>query len=217
MTYRDDLQALVTRHNALDAEVMRNRRERDQLRLLIDDAQTRLRLPVVDNLRPASPCSEDWSKMEGDVRVRSCARCKQNVYNLSEMTREEAHTLLVAREGNVCVKYYRRSDGTIVTKDCPVGKQRRRRRRLVAAGLAASLGASVAGYVEVHRSPDPEVHFHELGTTLAERARLASRYYDDDNFTGGAPGHLADELGTPRRYINVSGRGKLGRDGKPGI
>jgi hypothetical protein len=176
MTYRDDLQALVTRHNALDAEVMRNRRERDRIRLLIDDGQKRLRLPVVDNVRPASPCREDWSTMEGDDRVRACARCNQNVYNLSEMTREEAHALVVAREGEVCVKYFRRSDGTILTKDCTVGKQRRRHRRFLAAGIVASIVAGVVGFV---------------GGAKPVQVQPASteRFY-----LGGAPDRLAQEL-----------------------
>jgi hypothetical protein len=211
MTYRDDLQALVTRHNALDAEVMRNRRERDKLRLLIDDAQTRLRLPVVDNIRPASPCTEDWSKMEGDARARSCARCNQNVYNLSEMTREEAHALLVAREGAVCVRYYRRSDGTILTKDCAVGKQRRRRRRVVAAGLVASIAASLLGYKQSQR---PDLPLQRIAVGAANHhAQDHLIGLEDDYYQGGEPLYLKDELRKPppRRYSIVGKPGKPGR------
>ena len=44
-----------------------------------------------------------------------------NVYNLSEMSQPEAEGLLRSHEGRLCVRYYQRSDGTILTKDCPVG------------------------------------------------------------------------------------------------
>ena len=204
MTYRDDLQALVARHNAHDAEMMRNRQARDQLRLLIDDAQRRLRLPVVDNVRPAAPCSEDWSKMEGDARVRACARCQQNVYNLSEMTREEAHALLVENEGKVCVKFYRRADGTILTTDCAVGTKRRRRRRVVALGIAASLAASVLGVVRsYHRRPELD----GLATKL--QALANDQYYTQaGDYLGGAPGNLADDLRNP-----FHGHGRAGHGG----
>ena len=39
------------------------------------------------------------------------------------MTREEAHQLIAQHEGGVCVRLYRRADGTVITADCPVGKR----------------------------------------------------------------------------------------------
>src|SRR5262249_51221624 len=62
--------------------------------------------------------------------VRHCAMCKLNVYNLSDMTRAEAEKLLSDHEGAKlpCVNYYQRKDGTIITKDCPVGLEAVRRR-----------------------------------------------------------------------------------------
>lgn len=59
--------------------------------------------------------------MEGDDRVRYCSRCSLNVYNLSEMTRAEAEVLVQNHEGRLCKAFYRRTDGTILTKDCPIG------------------------------------------------------------------------------------------------
>jgi hypothetical protein len=73
------------------------------------------------NLKIASPCSQDWDAMIGDDRKRFCGECKLNVYNLSGMTREEAENLIINSEGRLCVRFYRRSDGTILTEDCPVG------------------------------------------------------------------------------------------------
>lgn len=75
----------------------------------------------LNNIKIASPCSADWNEMVGNERQRFCGECRLNVYNLSGMTRLEAERLLTSSEGRLCVKFYRRADGTILTKDCPVG------------------------------------------------------------------------------------------------
>lgn len=77
----------------------------------------------LDNIHIASPCKADWNEMLGNERRRFCAECKLNVYNLSGMTRTEAENLLINSEGRVCVRFYRRTDGSIITRDCPVGWQ----------------------------------------------------------------------------------------------
>ena len=69
----------------------------------------------------ASPCSADWDAMTGDERVRHCRQCDMNVYNLSEMPEDKALKLVNEREGRLCIQFYRRADGTMITKDCPVG------------------------------------------------------------------------------------------------
>jgi len=75
----------------------------------------------LDNIHIASLCSADWNQMFGDGRKRFCGDCKLNVYNLSDMTRSEAESFLIASEGRTCVRFYRRKDGSVLTKDCPVG------------------------------------------------------------------------------------------------
>ncbi|MBA3459226.1 MAG: hypothetical protein H0T46_04650 [Deltaproteobacteria bacterium] len=153
MTYRNDVDALVARHDALDAEVTRIQRDRDQLRSLIDNKRARLRLPILDNLHVASPCKEDWNAMSGDARVRHCGRCDQNVYNLSEMTREEAESLLFAKEGKLCARYYRRKhDGAVMTKDCPLGRTRKRRWLFGLGFLGMVLGV-IGGWFALRKSP----------------------------------------------------------------
>ena len=69
----------------------------------------------------ASPCKSDWDQMIGSERMRFCGQCNLNVYNLSEMTRDEAEAIIAANEGRLCVRFYRRRDGSIITQDCPVG------------------------------------------------------------------------------------------------
>lgn len=61
--------------------------------------------------------------MYGDDRVRFCSQCNLNVYNLSALTQEEAEQLILRAEDRLCVRYYRRRDGTILTRNCPVGIQ----------------------------------------------------------------------------------------------
>lgn len=95
-------------------------------------------LPVLETIRIASPCTADWNAMSGDDRVRFCGECSKQVFNLSEMTRDEAQKLLAEQTGRTCVRLYKRPDGTVLTADCPVGlaRVRQRMRRMVLAGLA---------------------------------------------------------------------------------
>jgi hypothetical protein len=156
MAYRDDLTALAARHDALAQEVEQKTRELEESRRLLEQAQAHWRLPVLDNLRVASPCTADWSQMTGDERTRHCGDCKKDVYNLSGMTRDEAEALLVERAGNLCVRYYQRHDGTILLADCTVGARRRRRRRWIAAGAATLLAGSAGVGAALQRKPQCE-------------------------------------------------------------
>jgi len=100
----------------------------------------------LDLIEIASPCPVSWDKMVGDDRVRFCRECRLNVYNIAEMTREEAQQFVNQREGRMCVRFFRREDGTVLTKDCPIGVKALRQRfcRLLAA-VASILAASLAG------------------------------------------------------------------------
>lgn len=79
--------------------------------------------------------------MTGDERVRFCQACKLSVYNLAEMTRAEAEELLKPKDGGKlpCVQLWRRRDGTIITKDCPVGWRDRVEQMCARAGALASM------------------------------------------------------------------------------
>ncbi len=161
MSYRSDLDALRARHDALESEVASRQHELLETRRMIDEVQRRARLPVLDNIRVAAPCSADWAAMSGDERVRACGACNKNVYNLSGMTREEAQALILEKEGRLCVRYYRRADGTILFNDCELGASRRRRRRLVA--TAAALLATTAAAGTAFRMTTPEMGGMEPG------------------------------------------------------
>ena len=91
------------------------------------------------NIKVASPCKLDWDAMIGDERKRFCGECQLNVYNLSGMSRAEAEQLLINSEGRLCVRFYKRADGTVLTKDCPVGWQAIKQRASKTAAAFASL------------------------------------------------------------------------------
>jgi len=143
----------------------------------------------LDEVRVASPCDASWDDMVGDDRVRHCAGCDKDVYNLSGMTRDDAEALLVAKGVDVCIRLYRRADGTLITRDCGV-RSRPWSRAAAALGLAAlTLGATACmgkrsaskpRIVEVRDDGDAT-----LRVTLGA-SRLATLYVDGYQMPFGA-------------------------------
>lgn len=80
--------------------------------------------PSLENIHIARPCNASWEDMEGDERERFCHLCQKKVYNLTAMTREQAISWLEYREGETCVRLFRRPDGTVMTNDCGVALER---------------------------------------------------------------------------------------------
>ena len=79
-------------------------------------------LPVLEDVRIATPCHVSWESMTGDERKRFCGACKLDVYDLSGLTRAEAEALVFGRAAagqRTCVRLWRRADGTVLTQDCP--------------------------------------------------------------------------------------------------
>ncbi len=150
VSYRSDLDALDARHDVLTHELAAKTRELDAATKLLEEARARAKLPVLDNIRVATPCRADWAQMVGDERTRHCNQCDKQVFNLSEMTRVEAETLILAKHGDLCARYYQRHDGTIITSDCRVGIVASRKRKLVAAATLALLGTGIGTAVQRH-------------------------------------------------------------------
>lgn len=99
-------------------------------------------------MRIASPCPVGWENMAGDERVRFCKLCQLNVYNISELSADEVRALVEQTEGRICARLYRRADGSVLTRDCPVGLRafRRRAARVAGAALTALLGLATVGF-----------------------------------------------------------------------
>ena len=102
----------------------------------------------IDRLRIATPCPVSWEQMTGDDRVRFCDHCSLHVYNISALSRIEAETLIASTEGRLCARLYRRADGSVLTKDCPVGLRALRMRisKRAAAVFAAVVSISSAAF-----------------------------------------------------------------------
>lgn len=141
--YRNEVDTLEARKVALESE----------LASVNHRLEAKRRLPTLDDVRIATPCKVGWDEMKGDGRVRFCGQCEKNVFNVANMSRAEAEGLIHERmQGSeVCVRLFRRVDGTILTSDCPVGIRAKMRwrmeRAIVAGGILAILAAFAAKYV----------------------------------------------------------------------
>ena len=118
---------------------------------------------LIRDLKIASPCNARWDDMEGSDFSRFCRSCQKNVYNFTSLSAEEARSLLTQREGRVCGRFYRRSDGTVLTQDCPIGLHKRLRKVIYATVL---LLFAATGAVALGRSQGRQNDFQ------ASRARL---------------------------------------------
>jgi hypothetical protein len=184
MTYRDDRAAQARRVTDLEARLAGLRSARASLATLASEEKSllaeldtlrkrtalttddlRRRLPMLDRIEIASPCNVPWDSMEGDDRKRFCGECKLDVYNVAAMTRAEAEDL-VARDGRVCVRLFRRADGTVLTADCAVGLRLKRRRRLGVMCVAASTAAaSVFAVLQAIHAEQPARTEHSAAKT----------------------------------------------------
>lgn len=115
----------------------------------------------LDRIDVASPCPVSWDSMTGDQRKRFCDQCQEHVYDLSGMTRDQAEDLVRrGRTESVCVRFYRRADGTVLTADCPSSVRRGRTRlplvrSAIAASLSAVAGLTASGCEPVNATHEP--------------------------------------------------------------
>jgi hypothetical protein len=104
---------------------------------------------LLNSIQIASPCTASWATMKGDDRVRHCSDCNKNVFNLSAMPEAEGAALLAGNtDGELCVRFYRRPDGTVMTSDCSTSARaytRRTLRKLPGMAGAAVIAMSAAG------------------------------------------------------------------------
>jgi hypothetical protein len=122
---------------------------------------------LLNQVKVASPCHVAWSEMQGDDRTRYCKHCKLNVFNLSDMTDREAEALVREANGRLCVRYYQRADGTVMTRNCPVGLAAVRKKLAIGVMSAAALVISALG-LAVRPSSQPSAtqpQLHAAGET----------------------------------------------------
>jgi hypothetical protein len=159
----------------------------------------------LDNIKIASPCSADWNEMQGNERKRFCGECKLNVYNLSGMTKYDAENLLRVSEGRLCVRYFQRRDGSVLTADCPVGWAMVKQRISVCASAAFSVLLALLGTLaavsllgknieSVRRAVTPFVPFTEKPVVMGNIATPRPTPTTDSN-----KDKLRQTIGKPAR------------------
>ncbi|MDB5034507.1 MAG: hypothetical protein JWQ98_1748 [Chlorobi bacterium] len=128
---------------------------------------------ILDHVQIATPCTASWEEMKGNDTTRHCSHCSLNVYNISAMTSDEADALIANAEGRLCIRFYRRADGTVLTQDCPVGLRAVRQRvlrsvRNVAVTTVALLGGML-GFGFKRAGAQPSMMMGRM--VMPERAR----------------------------------------------
>lgn len=113
----------------------------------------------VNKLRVAAPCPMNWEAMKGDDRKRFCDSCQLNVFNVAELTEREVRALVSkSKQERICVTLYRRADGTVITRDCPVGLRAIRRR---AVGFASATFAAILSLFSVSYSQSDKDKYYK--------------------------------------------------------
>ncbi|MDR3615456.1 MAG: hypothetical protein P4L53_17995 [Candidatus Obscuribacterales bacterium] len=83
----------------------------------------------LNDIQIASPCPVSWGDMAptSEDAKRFCGNCRKHVYSIDRLSANEARELILgacANNSSVCVRLFKRADGTIITDDCPVGLRR---------------------------------------------------------------------------------------------
>ncbi len=153
----------------------------------------------LDSIKIASPCKANWDEMVGNNRERFCGECQLNVYNLSGMTKRDAESLLMNSEGRLCARFFRRKDGTIITKDCPVGWQAAKQRlskmwtAIASVLITAVSGIGITAFMTqksepeimgVIRAENPETSQHSSEPLVGKIAFEPEEIMDDIAYEG---------------------------------
>ncbi|MFT4623101.1 MAG: hypothetical protein ACI8PZ_001757 [Myxococcota bacterium] len=129
-----------------------------------------------DELPIPSPCSADWSGMDGDRARRFCGACTKHVHDLSEMTAAEARDLLTReRSTGLCVRYTARPDGRI-----------RHRSVLASTARALALGATLVS-MPAMAATQPRTDGSSVLDALEALAAAAAELITSDEVLLGEP------------------------------
>src|ERR1700720_2010162 len=160
----------------------------------------------LDRVRIAAPCTADWDQMIGNDRARFCGQCNLNVYNLSSMSKAEAESFIAGNEGRLCVRFYRRADGSILTNNCPVGLRAIRRRMSSFAKAISSAVLSFFAGLGLYEAVSSTAQF-EPRRTMGTTTGMMVRRVDQPQILGEEParwiqGHRVD--------VMSMGKGRIG-------
>ena len=126
--------------------------------------------------------------MTGDDRVRFCDSCQLNVYNFAELTRKEAEEIIRTTEGRICGRLYRRADGSVITKDCPVGLRAVRRRVARIAGAVFATLMSMCSVIVGQKQSQQD-------KSCRQQVKITSKLEQLPNGSGKVTGTIVDPNG----------------------
>lgn len=133
---------------------------------------------LLDRLQVPVPCTADWDSMVGNDQVRFCNHCNLKVTNLSAMTRADARRLVRESGGKLCVRYYRKPDGSLLTAPAERLIHISRRASKVAAGAfgaVLTLSAAAVAQTTMPAGADPQ---NVAGRVIRDGASLTGRVLD---------------------------------------
>lgn len=133
---------------------------------------------LLDNISIAAPFSVGWDNMSRTEKIRFCNQCSKNVYDISAMSESEAMKFLAAQETTPCLRLFRRTDGTIIFDNCPVGLRRVRNRvkrsmKFVSTILVTIISSVAAFAKDEVKSASPGIRFN---WTLSENGHTEPVY-----------------------------------------
>lgn len=119
--------------------------------------------------------------MSGNELVRFCGHCALSVHNLSEMTADDASRLVAASRGRLCVRYFRRADGKILTTLTPetrlpakLHQIKRRASRIAAGAFSAALGLTTSAFAQTPAPQSLNVNVDAVTQTQDTAAPVAN-------------------------------------------
>jgi hypothetical protein len=138
----------------------------------------------IDSVRVASPCSEDWEKMEGNERVRFCSHCSKHVNNLSDMTRKEAMRLVRASGGNLCIRIIADTRTKRPIFADQLMQITRRAPGLAAGVMTASVSLSMAAYAQDSPAARPTSESVAISSVDEKKAETSASNSSGKTLTG---------------------------------
>jgi hypothetical protein len=91
--------------------------------------------------------------MAGNDRARACDLCQLQVYDIQGLSNAEVRDLIAATEGRFRGRLVVRGDGTVLTRDCPVGARAAAQRVTVFVLTLIALLAATAVVMHVTAPP----------------------------------------------------------------
>jgi hypothetical protein len=92
-------------------------------------------------------CDEDWHAMQGDDKVRFCTSCRGPVFNTELLDESELRALILEKEGSNTKILYRRADGNVQTRLCPIRRIKYGLKRVAFGLLAVIIGLGTPGVI----------------------------------------------------------------------